>query len=146
MTIDKLKHASAPSLLTKIKSARIESENIVATCNNFVKSITSTPNENSQSLLVQAALMNYIAIEKFTHLLYLNIVSSGGEAVTQKTIWPWWRKISFIGGSAFSYILAEITGKVILADVGISLSQLDYKLCKGASDYKTINFASQERR
>ena len=92
--------------------------------------------------------MSYIAIENFTHLLYLNIVSSGGEAVTKQSIWPWMHaRISFIGGSAFSYILAEKTGKVILADVGISLSLLDYKLNNiGASDYKKISFASQVRR
>lgn len=151
MITDKLKHASNEvrarsriltderKPLSDIEAAIIESENIITTCNNFVKSITSAPNENSQSLLVQAALRNYIREVGITHLLYLNIVSSGGEAVTIQTLWPCWRKVSFIGGSAFVYILAEKDGRVVLADTEVSLAQLDYRLTqKGASNYKRI--------
>ena len=47
--------------------------------------------------------------------------------------------MSFIGGSAFAYILAEKDGQVVLADTEVSLAQLDYRLAqKGASNYKKI--------
>ena len=150
-TKDKLKHKSkeirvcskttpqSQKDLTEIEAAIIDSETIISACNDFVKSITTVAEEGSLSLLVQAAVRSFIREKEITHILYLNIVSSGGEAITKQSSVARVLNTSFIGGSAFAYILAEKDGKIIMSDTAVSLAQLDHKLNKkGASNYKQI--------
>ena len=150
-TKDKLKHKSkeirvcsktTPQSqldLTEIEAAIIDSETIISACNDFVKSITTVAEEGSLSLLVQAAVREFIRDKEITHILYLNIVSSGGEAITKQSSLARVLNTSFIGGSAFAYILAEKDGKIIISDTAVSLAQLDHKLNKkGTSNYKQI--------
>ena len=65
-----------------------------------------------QPLIISATIRDYIRQTGITHLLYLKISSSGGEAITEKRIFSSGHT-AYIGGSTISYILAEKDGKVI---------------------------------
>jgi hypothetical protein len=106
----------------------------------FADSATKSADSNTLPLMLKAALRKHIKTNGITHLLNLKILSSGGEAITMKHRFLFWRtNSSFIGGSVISYILAEKNGLIIAADTVPGLARLNYQLSgKGLSDFKQI--------
>ena len=72
-------------------------------------------------------------------MLYLRILSSGGEALTLKSQVTS-GKTAFIGGAVFSYVLATKEGIIRASNVFPVLSQLHYSLKDDKRDYEAVDF------
>jgi hypothetical protein len=96
-------------------SAILASEAIHTEIGTFIKTITSEDNTGSGSTLAKAVFREKVRELGITHLLYLNVVSSGGEAVTQKLLWGSGNTSCF-GGAVISYVLSRVEGDVLASD------------------------------
>jgi hypothetical protein len=114
-------------LLKKTDSAIANSDLLEKAIGDFVKSAT-TSSEEEPCLLLKAAARKHLKTAKISHLLYLKILSSGGEAITRKKIFGSSGDTAFIGGTAVSYILAETSGRIILAETLTGLARREYNL------------------
>ena len=65
------------------------------------------------------------ANESHTHLLYLNVVSSGGEVSIRKFLWLT-SGIVFLGGCVVTYVLADLSGKTLASGTLGKLTQTRY--------------------
>ena len=104
----------------------------MAAFNTFASSVSTTQDGEKRPLIVSALMQDHIRQTGITHLLYLNITSSGGEAITERRIFSS-GNTAYIGGSIVSYILAQSDGKIISADTHVAFSELDYKFNSGKS-------------
>jgi hypothetical protein len=98
----------------------------------FVKEVQSASEGQEQALLLQAASRGYIRDEGFTHLLFLNVVSQGGEIVTKKGLFGFGGKMAYLGGCAVSYVLAEANGRILAGDTIVEASEMPYEFTRGA--------------
>jgi hypothetical protein len=75
----------------------------------------------------KAILREQIKELQITHLLYLGILASGGQAIVRRNLFrvP---QMSFAGGTSGCYILAKTDGEIITASTLSELSCLEYKL------------------
>ena len=101
--------------LDRAHSAILASEAIHTEIGTFIKTITSEDNTGRGSTLAKAVFREKVRELGITHLLYLNVVSSGGEAVTQKLLWGS-GNISCFGGAVVSYVLSRVEGDVLASD------------------------------
>jgi hypothetical protein len=101
--------------LDRAHSATLASEAIHTEIGTFIKTITSEDNTGCGSTLAKAVFREKVRELGITHLLYLNVVSSGGEAVTQKLLWGAGNTSCF-GGAVVSYILSRVEGDVLASD------------------------------
>jgi hypothetical protein len=66
-----------------------------------------------------------------THLLHVKVSSSGGEAITRRTLWPFSKpEVGYLGGGAVTYQLATKDGQVLAADTITNLTGLQYDVSK----------------
>jgi hypothetical protein len=121
--------AHANTLAKEIQNTLTLVEEFVA----FKDAITSTceksdnNDETTPSLLHQAVLRESIDTLDITHLLYLEVISSAGEAMTIKKAFTSGH-VGFLAGSVITYLLTDITGKIISSDTLTSSTKWDYKL------------------
>ena len=113
--------------LQQANAAVIASESVLRAFGEFVAVITTPKDDGALPALQQAVLRNQIHDEKITHLLFIKLVSSGGEAITKKSLWGS-GQTAYIGGCTLAYILAEANGTIVLADTESALRQLDFAL------------------
>lgn len=116
--------------LREVNAAVLASDTLVAAFDNFSKAMTTSPDGQTSPKLVQAALRDKIEQLHPDFLLYLKVLSSGGEAVVKRNFWSS-GDTSFIGGVVACYILAAADGAVITSGTRVTLSALDYKLAGG---------------
>lgn len=103
-----------------------QTDALLKTSQEYIASITKPGESGAPSTLILAALNDNTAQLGITHVLYVNVVSSGGQIVTRKSLWPKGKSpITYVAGSIASYVLAEVDGKVISADTIYELKQLD---------------------
>jgi hypothetical protein len=114
------------SLLDRAQRAVVNANTLAQAFGEFMTSLTSTSDPASQPLWLQTAVRQQIRRQGITHLLYLKIVSSGGEAITKKSFLSS-GQTSYLGGAAVAYVLAAADGKVELAGTEVGLEQLDYR-------------------
>ena len=82
----------------------------------FVKNITTADAAQPASKLAQAVFREKVHELGITHLLYLGVLSSGGESVTRK--WIFGTGItSYLGGAVVSYVLSRIEGDVLASEI-----------------------------
>lgn len=132
----KLSSADRASADSKIA----DSEKLSKDLSTFLDSIVKAPDDKTLPLLVRAATREQIREMGITHLLNLKVTSSGGEAITKRSIWFWTSKATFIGGTAISYMLVKSEGEVVMANTLFGLAQLDYNLWSQTTTYKKIQF------
>jgi hypothetical protein len=101
--------------LDRAHSAILASEAIHTEIGTFIKTITSENNTGCSSTLAKAVFREKVRELGITHLLYLNVVSNGGEAVTQKLLWGTGNTSCF-GGAVVSYVLSRVEGDVLVSD------------------------------
>ncbi len=78
-------------------------------------------------LLLQAAAREQT--KDMTHLLYVKVSSSGGESVTRRSLWPFFRpEISYLGGGAVTYLLSTAEGQIVVSDTVTALGRIKYDL------------------
>jgi len=104
-----------------------KAEQVIAEFLEFNKAITSPPQGGGYSALASAAIRQYVDLMHISHLLYLNVTSSGGEMVLGKGLFQS-GKIGYIGGCAVTYVLAECSGKIVTANTMINHSTSRYSL------------------
>jgi hypothetical protein len=127
-------------LLEAANAAIGASENLSKAAGDLITAVSTAPDDKTPPALVQAALRKHIREQGITHLLYLKILSSGGEAMTKQSIWRS-GQTAYIGGSAIAYVLVTAAGEVISADTEVSVAQLDHTLGKpDAAKLATIPF------
>jgi phosphate uptake regulator len=82
----------------------------------FVKIITTADAAQPASKLAQAVFREKVHELGITHLLYLGVLSSGGESVTRR--WLLGTGItSYMGGAVVSYVLSRVEGDVLASEI-----------------------------
>lgn len=105
-----------------------KAEDIINEFAEFNKAVTSVPQGGGYSPIASAAIRQYLNDIGVTHLLYLNVTSSGGEMVIGKGLFQW-GNIGYLGGCVITYVLARCSGEIIAANTLIGYSKVMYKLC-----------------
>lgn len=113
-------------LLARAQGAMANADTLTQAFSEFLTALTTTSDPDVPPLWLQAALRQQIRQQGITHLLYLKIVSSGGEAITKKSFWSSGHT-SYLGGAVVTYLLAATDGKIELAGSEVCLGQLDHK-------------------
>lgn len=108
----------------------------------FVKSITQKAEGETFPRFVPAVLCIYIQDQaegiQVSHLLYLQVLSSGGEAITKRSFLAKWRGLGntrFIDGASADFVLVALDGQILAADTCLGLGHLDYGLGKKEQEF-----------
>jgi hypothetical protein len=92
-----------------------------------MKNFTAVQTGQEFSMFALATLWEKMIPHTITHILFLNIVSGGGEAITMKSVWKS-GNTSYIGGLVVSYALETSEGEILLAGTCPSLHAFDYAI------------------
>ncbi len=117
---------ASQGLLARAQGAIANADTLTQAFSEFLTALTTTSDPAVPPLWLQAALRQQIRQQGITHLLYLKIVSSGGEAITKKSFWRS-GQTSYLGGAVITYLLAATDGRVELAGSEVCLGQLDHQ-------------------
>lgn len=112
---------------TTAAAVLLQSENLITAFHESRQALTTVPEGQPASALAAAILREKLETEGITHLLYLSVVSSGGEAIVSKRRFTS-GNTAYLGGSVVSYILAGVDGAIIAADTRIEAGRMNYKL------------------
>ena len=82
----------------------------------FVKNVTTAERVQPASKLAQAVFREKVHELGITHLLYLGVLSCGGESVTRKWFFGT-GTISYLGGAVVSYVLSRVEGDVLASEI-----------------------------
>ncbi len=111
--------------LLPLKNLAVEIEQILTQTQQVTTTLT-TSNEGATPLAV-AAHRQALIDQNVTHLLHVDVLSSGGEVISKKRLFrP--VEMSYVGGVVISYVLAEVSGRVVAADTITSADALKIKL------------------
>lgn len=95
---------------------------------NYIDLITKQGEGDTPPLFIQAAISGHMKQLGITHVLYISVVSSGGETLTRRKLWPGsLPPITYVGGCAVSYLLAKEDGTMMSADTVYCLAELDQR-------------------
>lgn len=110
----------------------------------FVKNITLADAAQPASKLAQAVFREKVHELGITHLLYLGVLSSGGESVTRK--WILGTGItSYLGGAVVSYMLSRVEGDVLASEILPVLYSFGFDPAdQRNSPLKQVRFEKQE--
>ncbi len=120
---------TSQGLLARGQAAIANADTLAQAFSEFMTSLTTTSDPAVPPLWLQAAVRQQIRQQGITHLLYLKIVSSGGEAITKKSFWSS-GQTSYLGGAVITYLLAAVDGTIELAGSEVCLGQLDHQYSK----------------
>jgi hypothetical protein len=110
----------------------------------FVKNITLADALQPASKLAQAVFREKVHELGITHLLYLGVLSSGGESVTRKWIFGT-GTTSYMGGAVVSYVLSRAEGDVLASDTLPVMYSFGFDPAgQRHSSLKQIRFEKQE--
>jgi hypothetical protein len=93
----------------------LASDTIYTELGTFIKNMTTT-GKGQTSRLAQAVFREKVHELGITHLLYLGVLSSGGESVTRKWFFGT-GTTSFLGGGVVSFVLSRVEGEVLASDI-----------------------------
>lgn len=114
--------------LKEPKAAIERSNHLISGFEKFAKAIFTTAEGASYPKIVLAAVRSQIDKLKVTHLLHLDIVSSGGYTVTSSQTLIQNGRLSSVGGLATTFLLADKNGKVIEGDTIFGASMVELPL------------------
>jgi hypothetical protein len=124
----------------------LASDAIHAEVGSFVKNITTTDATQPASKLAQAVFREKVHELGITHLLCLDVLSSGGEAVTRKWIFGT-GTTSYLGGAVVSYVLSRVEGDVLASDTLPVLYSFGFDPAgQRHSPLKQVRFEKQEQK
>ena len=110
----------------------------------FVKNITTTDTTQPASKLAQAVFREKVHELGITHLLYLGVLSSGGESVTRKWLFGT-GTTSYLGGAVVSYVLSRVEGEVLASEILPVLYSFGFDPAgQRHSPLKQVRFEKQE--
>ncbi len=94
-----------------------DSDNVIVMLNLFLKTITTADTGQQYSRFSLAVIREKIRQLKITHILYLTIASSGGETISQKSIFGKAR-FSYLSGLTLNWVLTRYSdGAVVDSDI-----------------------------
>ena len=130
--LTKAQNADSPAedtaQLKVAEAAYATSQSLIQAFDDFSKLMIVVPEGKSYSPLARVAMRAYLkggANGSRTYLLYLNVVSSGGEVSIRKFLW-YTHGIVFLGGCVVTYVLADLAGKTLASGTLGKLSQTKY--------------------
>jgi hypothetical protein len=94
--------------------AVLASDAIHGEIGHFMKAVTADHAQTS-SRLAKAVFREKVRELGITHLLYLHVVSSGGESSTRQWFWGSGNSTHF-GGAVVSYILSRVEGDILASE------------------------------
>lgn len=110
----------------------------------FVKNITMADTAQPASKLAQAVFREKVHELGITHLLYLGVLSSGGESVTRKWLLGT-GTTSYLGGAVASYVLSRVEGDVLASEILPVLYSFGFDPAdQRHSPLKQVRFEKQE--
>ena len=122
------------------------SDAIHAELGTFVKNITTANAPQRPSKLAQAVFREKVHELGITHLLCLDVLSSGGESVTRKWIFGT-GTTSYLGGAVVSYVLSRVEGDVLASDTLPVLYSFGFDPAgQRHSPLKQVRFEKQEQK
>jgi hypothetical protein len=121
-----------------IQQALTASKALIEEFDAFSMAITQVGEGQQMPLLAFAAVADQVQQLGITHFLYLGVVSSGGEVITKRQIFFLTPKVAFLGGAVYSYVLADTSGKVILADMVSVLAEMVYNFSSDPAQIPTL--------
>jgi hypothetical protein len=133
--------AKAEKTIEPLAAAQAASQALLDEFSVFYKGIITKAEGETHPRLIQAARRSYYLAQPtdgglgITHLLYLGVLSSGGEAIIKKNFFNklWGAgNARFLGGVAASYVLAELRGQVVFGQSATALGKLDFNLGGGS--------------
>ena len=122
----------------------LASDAIHAELGTFVKNVTTADAAQPASKLAQAVFREKVHELGITHLLYLGVLSSGGESVTRKWLFGT-GTTSYLGGAVVSYVLSRVEGEVLASEILPVLYSFGFDPAdQRNSPLKQIRFEKQE--
>ena len=110
----------------------------------YIKNITTTDTAQRASKLAQAVFREKVHELGITHLLYLGVLSSGGEAVTRKWLFGT-GTTSYLGGAVVSYVLSRVEGEILASEILPVLYSFGFDPAdQRYSPLKQVRFEKQE--
>jgi len=110
----------------------------------FIRNITATDTTRPASKLAQAVFREKIHELGITHLLYLGVLSSGGESVTRKWLLGT-GTTSYMGGAVVGYVLSRVEGEVLASEILPALYSFGFDPAdQRHSPLKQVRFDKQE--
>ena len=100
--------------LARITAAVGETDTALLAYEGFRTAWTTPPEGEEETTLDRALLQEGIDTHDITHLLWLDIFSSGAETTVRGRIA--FDRIGFLGGAAVGYVLADKGGEILAAD------------------------------
>jgi hypothetical protein len=94
----------------------LASDAIHAELGVLVKNITTGDPAQPASKLALAVFREKVHELGITHLLYIGVLTSGGESVTRKWILGT-GTTSYLGGAVVSYVLSRVEGDILASDI-----------------------------
>jgi hypothetical protein len=135
---------SVTAWLDRANMEVLASDAIQTELRTYIKNIALADAARPASKLAQAVLREKVHELGITHLLYLGILSSGGEAVTRKWLLGS-GSTSYLGGAVAGYVLARAEGDVLSSDILPILYSFGYDPAdQRHSPLKQIRFEKQE--
>lgn len=117
----------ARSQASEIEAVCKKAEQVLGEFAELNESLISPPKGGGYSPLAVAVARHYLDRAKVTHLLYLGVVSCGGDMVLAQG--PFHSgKAGYLGGCVVTYILAKCSGEIVAADALEGCSNLKYEL------------------
>jgi hypothetical protein len=110
----------------------------------FIKNITMADATQPASKLAQAVFREKVHELGITHLLFLGVLSSGGESVTRKWLLGT-GTTSYMGGAVVSYVLSRVEGDVLASEILPVLYSFGFDPAgQRHSPLKQVRFEKQE--
>jgi hypothetical protein len=111
---------------------------------SFVKNITMADGMQPGSKLAQAVFREKVHELGITHLLYLGVLSSGGESVTRKWFFGT-GTTTYLGGAVVSYVLSRVEGEILASEILPMLYSFGFDPAgQRNSPLKQVRFEKQE--
>lgn len=93
-----------------------DSKAIITRVGTYLHEIKTSKTPDEKPILVDVMLQDYIRMMKPDYLLYVEVVSSGGDVITKQAFMSFWSYYKYIAGCSASYLLAEMNGKIVSAN------------------------------
>jgi hypothetical protein len=103
-----------PELADDMTAASSSTDALLSSLDTFLKEVMA-PSGEAPSRLSQAVLRERIRALEITHILYLSVISSGGETITRSRI-VGNSLLYYLSGAVVSCILTDTRGKVVVSE------------------------------
>ena len=114
-----------------------DAEAILSTFDTFMKGISTPEASQPNSKISSAILREEIRKRDITYLLYLKVLSSGGETITEKRFF-WRSRFAYLSGVVVSCMLTTSEGKIVAADFFPILQRSDFDLSRVEGDIPAV--------